>query len=220
MATAAAVLALITGVLGLIGTAYGIYQKIRAGEFGEAAKEAKAGLDTAEKTRDAMVLVINALPSEAPLTRKLKDGIEYVAEKWKVNEGNLEQTVDALQEIAQRVGLGNKKSDQTNLEELAVVAKAVEEARATRYPKLPDIPSPVVAPPILGGLISVMLAALLWTGCFAAAPERMTREVIWPGDPVRGYPAEIVVRWPAGTHRGDVYTTEMSSQTLSVAPLR
>lgn len=232
METAMAVIALAGALLGLAGSVFGFWQRIRAGNFAGAAKEAEAGLEIAEKTRDAMVVVINALPSKAPLTVKLKKGIEFVAGKWRVNEEALHETVKALEKVAEDAGLGDKESDQANLEQLAIVAKAVEEARAARYPQLPEIPRTGVVGKVLGGLMGgmgprgpmglmgLMVAGLLWAGCVAPAPERVTREVIWPGDPVRGFPAEIVVEWPAGTHRGDVYTTEISSRTLSVAPMR
>ena len=226
------ILAAVSGVVGLVGIVYGLYQKVRAGRFGEVAAEAKLTLEEAEKARDAMVVVINALPSDAPLTRKLKDGIKFVAGKWEVNDENLHLIVKALEEIAKKAGLGDKKGDQTAIEQLAIVAKGVEEARAARYPALPEVPRTGVVGKVLGGLMGGMglmgpmglmglvLAGALWAGCVAPGPERYTREAIWPGDPVRGYPAEIVVQWPAGTRRGDVYTTEISSQTLSVAPMR
>jgi hypothetical protein len=231
MVTAMAVIALAGALVGLAGSLFGLYQKVRAGKFGEVAAGAVETLEQTEKTRDAMVVVINALPSDAPLTKKLKTGIEFVAGEWKVNETDLAPAVKALQEVARLAGFGDKKSDQANLEQLAVVAKAVEAARAERYPALLEVPRPGGVAGVLGGLMGGMglkgpmglmglvLVGLLWAGC-AATPERYTRETVWPGDPVRGYPAEIVVRWPAGTHRGDVYTTEISSETLSVAPMK
>lgn len=66
----------------------------------------------------------------------------------------------------------------------------------------------------------ILLASILLLAGCVLAPPRLTTETVWPANPDTGDPAELVIEWPAGVRKADLFSTEVSSRTMTVAPLR
>jgi hypothetical protein len=159
-----------------------------------------------------MITAIDLVP-QTDAVKKVKQTIAAVTDFTGNNQALLTDLVDETTALLKQAGMATSH-DETSPLDIARAINAVVEARAVRAiakdpPKLP----------LFATLI--LLAVLLCPGLFACAPvpQRLTTEIVIGANPASGAPAEVVIQWPAGVRKADLYSTEISSRTLTTAPL-
>jgi len=205
METGAIIIALLQALPYIVTAAVGvaaIWKSLKA-------KQYKVASEITSKTLTDLVLALELAP-QTDGVKKAKQAIKAVATYTGSESAQLESTVIQVVGALEKAGL-KTSGDNTSPLDIALAVRAVQEAREAREKAKRGI-----IPATVAGLLGLLLIVSL-VGC---APVRYTTEVIIPGDAVRGRPGELTIIWPAGVRKADLYSTEISSRTLTVAPLR
>jgi len=208
METGAIIIAILQALPYIVTAAAGtiaIWKSLKAKQYKETAK---LGVETLQD----LITGIELMP-QTDTVKRIKRVIQAVAMQSGTEEAMLERVVNQTVEALEKAGMLTP-DDQTRPVDIALAVRAVREAREARE----KLAANGVAKTLGLWLLGISLAVFC-LGCTAES-QRLTTEIVFPGDALRGQPGELTILWPNGVRKAELYSTEIASRTLTVAPLR